>query len=49
MHRGAKLMGAVGAHTPTVFLARPEIIHISVRLFLPRPEDVLILTCTHAI
>ena len=36
-------MGAVGALAPTVFLPRPEIIHISVPLFLPRPEVVLIL------
>ena len=49
MHKGAKLMCAVGALAPTVFLTRPEIIHINVPLFLPRPEDVLILTCTHAI
>ena len=40
---GAELMGAVGALAPTVFLPRPEIIHISVPLFLPRPEVVLIL------
>ena len=43
---GAELMGAVGALAPTVFLPRPEIIHISVPLFLPRPEDVLILAPT---
>ena len=47
MHKGAKLMGAVGALAPTVFLTRPKIIHISVPLFLPCPEDVLILTCTN--
>ena len=35
-------MGAVGALAPTVFLPRPEIIHISVPHFLPRPEVVLI-------
>ena len=39
-------MGAVGALAPTVFLPRPEIIHISVPLFLPRPEVVLILAPT---
>ena len=49
MHKGAKLMGAVGALAPTVFLTHPEIIHISVPLFLPRPKDIFILTCTHAI
>ena len=43
---GAELMGAVGALAPTVFLPRPEIIHISVPLFLPRPEVVLILAPT---
>ena len=45
-YKGAKLMGAVGALAPTVFLPRPEIIHISVPLFLPRPEVVLILAPT---
>ena len=49
MHKGAKLMGAVDALAPTVFLTRLKIIHISVPLFLPHPEDLLILTCTHAI
>ena len=44
--KGAELMGAVGALAPTVFLPRPEIIHISVPLFLPRPEVVLILAPT---
>ena len=39
-------MDAVGALAPTVFLPRPEIIHISVPLFLPRPEVVLILAPT---
>ena len=46
MHNGAELMGAVGALAPTVFLPRPEIIHINVPLFLPRPEFVLILAPT---
>ena len=36
-------MGAVGAIAPTVFLPRPEIIHISASLILPRPKVVLIL------
>ena len=40
---GAELMGAVGALAPTVFLPRPEIIHISVPLFSAPPEVVLIL------
>ena len=35
-------MGAVGALAPTVFLPRPEIIHINVPLFLPRPEILYI-------
>ena len=35
-------MGAVGALAPTVFLPRPEIIHICVPLFLPRPEVIYI-------
>ena len=35
-------MGAVGALAPTVFLPRPEIIHINAYLFLPRPEVVFI-------
>ena len=43
---GAKLMGVVGALAPTVFLPCPEIIHISVPLFLHRPEVVLILAPT---
>ena len=43
MSRGAELMGAVGALAPTVFLLCPKIIHISVPLFLTRPEVVLIL------
>ena len=46
MHKGTELMGAVGALAPTVFLPRPEIIHISVPLILPRPEVVLILAPT---
>ena len=46
MHKGAELMGAVGALAPTVFLPHPEIIHISVPLFLPRPEVVSILAPT---
>ena len=33
-------MGAVGALAPTVFLPRPEIIHICVPLFLPRLEVI---------
>ena len=44
--KGAHLMGAVGALAPTVFLPCSEIIHISVPLFLPRPEVVLILSPT---
>ena len=48
IYKGAHLMGAVGALAPTVFLPRPEIIHISVGipLFLPCPEVVLILAPT---
>ena len=47
MHKGAELMGAVGALAPTVFLPHPEIIYISVPLFLmPCPEVVLILAPT---
>ena len=42
MIKGVKLMGAVGALAPTVFLPRPEIIHICVPLFLPRPEVIYI-------
>ena len=42
IHKGAHLMGAVGALAPTVFLPRPEIIHICVPLFLPRPEVIYI-------
>ena len=45
--KGDKLMGAVGAVgavAPTVFL--PRLIHISVPLFMPRPEAVLILAPT---
>ena len=42
MTKGVKLMGAVGALAPTVFLPRPEIIHICVPLFLPRPEVIYI-------
>ena len=38
--KGVKLMGAVGALAPTVFLPRPEIIHICVPLFLPCPEVI---------
>ena len=40
--KGAHLMGAVGVLAPTVFLPCPEIIHTSVPLFWPRPEDVFI-------
>ena len=37
-------MGAVGAIAPTVFLPRPEIIHISVYLFFcPAPKLYLYL------
>lgn len=50
MSKGAHLMGAVGALAPTVFLPRPEIIHICIPLFLPRPEVIYIVyTCTHTI
>ena len=42
INKGAHLMGAVGALAPTVFLPRPEIIHINVPLFLPRPEILYI-------
>ena len=41
-------MGAVGALAPTVFLPRPEIIHISVPLFSAPPRSCTY-TCTHAI
>ena len=47
MSNGAELMGAVGALAPTVFLPRPEIIHISVPLFSAPPRSCTY-TCTHA-
>ena len=40
IYNGAELVGALA---PTVFLPRPEIVHIRVPVFLPRPEVVLIL------
>ena len=40
MYNGAELMGALA---PTVFLPRPEIIHISVPLFCPAPKLYLYL------
>ena len=36
-------MGAAGALAPTVLLPRPEIIHIIVPLFMPRPKLYLYL------
>ena len=46
-NKRAKLMDVVGALAPTVFLTRPKIIHISVPLFLPHPEDVCTYTYLH--
>ena len=48
IYNGAELMGAVGALAPTVFLPRPEIIHISVPLFSAPPRSCTY-TCIHAI
>ena len=42
IYKGAKLVGATGAHAPVVFIPRPEIIDICASLFVFLPEVLYI-------